>query len=166
MYCEAADISKEVQTVFVTPAKPSIESSIRDYFTLYLVWAIQERFWPDSLVSPQNANNVWCSMVFFFSGCKSSLGSHKDLFLPLLFLIYIKDIAKRIGSSIQLFTSYFIIVELPEQAARVLNANRHILIGQTIGGMVFLIQTRKFREFMSPITYNVRLRINELWWNK
>ena len=45
---------------------------------------------------------------------------------PLLFLIYINNIVKRIGCSICLFaddTSLYIIVDLPEQAARILNAD-------------------------------------------
>ena len=45
---------------------------------------------------------------------------------PLLFLIFINDIANRIGGSIRLFandTSLYIIVYLPEDAARILNAD-------------------------------------------
>ena len=45
---------------------------------------------------------------------------------PLLFLICINDIAKHIGGTIRLFaadTSLNIIIDLPEQAARVLNAD-------------------------------------------
>ena len=45
---------------------------------------------------------------------------------PFLFLIYINDIGKRIGGSIRLFadeTSLYIIVDLPEKAARILNAD-------------------------------------------
>ena len=45
---------------------------------------------------------------------------------PLLFLIYINDIVKRIGGSIRLFaadTSLYIILDLPEQAARILYAD-------------------------------------------
>ena len=45
---------------------------------------------------------------------------------PLLFLIFINDIANRIGGSIRLFandTSLYIIVHLPEDAARILNAD-------------------------------------------
>ena len=44
---------------------------------------------------------------------------------PLLFLISINDIAQRTGCSIRLFaddTSLYIIVECPDQAARILNA--------------------------------------------
>ena len=45
---------------------------------------------------------------------------------PLLFLIYVNDIVKRIGGSIRLFaddTTLYIIVDLPKQAARILNAD-------------------------------------------
>ena len=45
---------------------------------------------------------------------------------PLLFLLYINDIVKHIGCSIQLFpddTSLYIIVECPNAAARCLNAD-------------------------------------------
>ena len=45
---------------------------------------------------------------------------------PLFFLMYINDIVKRIGGPIRLFadeTSLYIIVDLPEQAAMVLNAD-------------------------------------------
>ena len=45
---------------------------------------------------------------------------------PLLFLIFINDIANHIGGSIRLFandTSLYIIVNLPEDAARILNAD-------------------------------------------
>ena len=45
---------------------------------------------------------------------------------PLLFLIFINDIVKHIGGSIRLFaddTSLYIIVDLPEDAARILNAD-------------------------------------------
>ena len=45
---------------------------------------------------------------------------------PLLFLMYINNIAQRTGCSIRLFahdTSLYIIVECPDQAARILNAD-------------------------------------------
>ena len=45
---------------------------------------------------------------------------------PSLFLIYINDIVKRIGGSIRLLaddTNLYIIVDLPEQAARILNVD-------------------------------------------
>ena len=45
---------------------------------------------------------------------------------PLLFLIFINDIANHIGGSIRLFandTSLYIIVNLPEDAGRILNAD-------------------------------------------
>ena len=45
---------------------------------------------------------------------------------PLLFLIFINDIVKHIGGSISLFaddTSLYIIVDLPEDAAKILNAD-------------------------------------------
>ena len=45
---------------------------------------------------------------------------------PLLFLIFINDIANHIGGSIRLFandTSLYIIVNLPVDAARILNAD-------------------------------------------
>ena len=53
---------------------------------------------------------------------------------PLLFLIFINDIVKCIGASIRLFaddTSLYIIVDLPDQAATILNTDlKQFLIGQ------------------------------------
>ena len=46
---------------------------------------------------------------------------------PLLFLIFINDIVKCIGASIRLFaddTSMYIIVDLPDQAAIILNTDQ------------------------------------------
>ena len=45
---------------------------------------------------------------------------------PLPFLIFMLDIVKRIGGSIRLFaddTSLFIIVDLPEEVARIMNTD-------------------------------------------
>ena len=45
---------------------------------------------------------------------------------PLLFLIFINDIVKCIGASIRLFaddTSLYVIVDLPDQAALILNTD-------------------------------------------
>ena len=56
---------------------------------------------------------------------------------PLLFLIFINDIVKCIGASIRLFaddTSLYIIVDLPDQAAIILNTDlKQFLIGQILG---------------------------------
>ena len=49
-----------------------------------------------------------------------------SILVPLLFLIFINDIVKHIGGSIRLFadnTSLYIIVDLPEDAARILNTD-------------------------------------------
>ena len=45
---------------------------------------------------------------------------------PLLFLIFMNDIVKRIDNSFQLFaddTSLFIIIDLPEDVAKILNTD-------------------------------------------
>ena len=67
---------------------------------------------------------------------------------PLLFLIFINDIVKCIGASIRLFaddTSLYIIVDLPDQAAIVLNTDlKQFLIGQILG-LWHLMQAKHFQ---------------------
>ena len=58
------------------------------------------------------------------SGSKFQLVSNKDLYLALFFFSYINEIVKRIDGSIRHFaddTSLYIIVDLPKEAARILD---------------------------------------------
>ena len=61
----------------------------------------------------------------------------KGKYCPLLFLIFINDIVKCIGASIRLFvddSSLYIIVDLPDQAAIILNTDlKQFQIGQILG---------------------------------
>ena len=57
--------------------------------------------------------------------------SLKALYLALFFLIFINDIVKRFGVTTRLFaddTSLYIIVDLPDEAARILNIDLHTIL--------------------------------------
>ena len=69
---------------------------------------------------------------------------------PFLFLIFINDIVKRIGGSIRLFvddTSLYIIVDQPEHAARVLNADLQTISQWTNDWLVLRKQNHNYGHF-------------------
>ena len=123
MFGEVVDNSKEVRTVFCDISKAF------------------DQVWIKGLL--HKLRGIGCSgnVLAWFSGRKQRVVingkfservevlagvPHGSILGPLRFLIYINDIVKRIGGSIRLFaynTSLYIIVDLPEQAARILNAD-------------------------------------------
>ena len=127
MFCEAVDNGKEVQTVFCDISKAF------------------DRVWHKGLLHKLGgigcSENVLAWFSSYLSGRKQRVvfngkfskwvevlaGVPQGSILgPLLFLIFINDIVKHIGGSIRLFAddiSLYIIVDLPEDAARILNAD-------------------------------------------
>ena len=127
MFCQAVDNGKEVRTVFCDISKAF------------------DRVWHKGLVHKLRgigcSVNVLAWVSSYLSGRKQRVvfnGKFSEwvevlarvpqgsILGPLLFFIYINDIVKRIGGSIRLFaddTSLYIIVDLPEQVARILNAD-------------------------------------------
>ena len=126
-FCEAVDNGKEVRAVFCDISKAF------------------DRVWHKGLL--HKPRDIGCSeqvlkwFTSYLSGRRQRVvlnGQTSDwapveagvpqgsILGPLLFLIYINDIAQRTGCSIRLFadnTSLYIIVECPDQAARILNAD-------------------------------------------
>ena len=127
MFCEAVGNGKEVRTVFCDISKAF------------------DRVWHKGLVHKLRGTGCSVNVLAWFSSYRSGrkqrvvfdgkfsewvevlAGVPQGSILgPLIFLIYINDIVKRIGGSIRLFgndTSLYIIVDLPEQVARILNAD-------------------------------------------
>ena len=135
MFCEVVDNGKEVRTVFCDICKAF------------------DRFWHKGLL--HKLRGIGCSEKIFawfssyLSGRKQRVvfngkfskwvevlaGVPQGSILgPLLFLIFINDIVKHIGGSICLFaadTSLYIIVDLPEDAARLAN---NLTMGERLAG--------------------------------
>ena len=114
MFCEAVDNGKEVRTVFCDISKA-------------FDWV-----WQKGLL--HKLRGIGCSekVLAWFSSYLSKWVEvlagvpQGSIFGILLFLIFINDIVKHISGSIRLFandTSLYIIVDLPEDAARILNAD-------------------------------------------
>ena len=127
MFCEAVDNGKEVRAVFCDISKAfdrgwhkgllhmlrgiGCSGKVLSWFSSYLLGHRQRVV----------LNGKFSKWVEVLAGVTQG-----SILGPLLFLIYINGIVKRIGGSIRLFaddTSLYIIVDLPEQAAMVLNAN-------------------------------------------
>ena len=127
MFCEAVDNGKEVRAVFCDISKAfdrvwhkgllhklrgiGCSGKVLSWFSSYLSGRRQRVI----------LNGKFSKWVKVLAGVPQGF-----ILGPLLFLIYINDIVKRIGGSIRLFaddTSLYIIVDLPEQAAMVLNAD-------------------------------------------
>ena len=127
MFCEAVDNGKEVQAVFCDISKAfdrvwhkgllhklrgiGCSGKVLSWFSSYLSGRRQRVV----------LNGKFSKWVEVLAGVPQG-----SILGPLLFFIYINDIVKRIGGSIRLFandTSLYIIVDLPEQAAMVLNAD-------------------------------------------
>ena len=127
MFCEAVDNGKEVRAVFCDISKAfdrvwhkgllhklrgiGCSGKVLSWFSSYLSGRRQRVV----------LNGKFSKWVEVLAGVPQG-----SILGPLLFLIYINDIVKRIGGSIRLFaddTSLYIIVDLPEQAAMVLNAD-------------------------------------------
>ena len=127
MFCEAVDSGKEVRAVFCDISKAfdrvwhkallhklrgiGCSGKVLSWFSSYLSGRRQRVV----------LNGKFSKWVEVLAGVPQG-----SILGPLLFLIYINDIVKRIGGSIRLFaddTSLYIIVDLPEQAAMVLNAD-------------------------------------------
>ena len=126
-FCHALDSGKEVRVVFCDISKAF------------------DRVWHAGLIQKLKAAGIAGSLLNWFidylsnrkqrvtfSGVKSYWNSLKagvpqgSILGPLLFLLYINDIVKDIGSNIRLFaddTSLYIVVEDPTLAAELLNAD-------------------------------------------
>ena len=126
-FCQALDNGKEVRVVFCEISKAfyrvwhagllckleavGISSSLLSWFSSYLSYRRQR-------VTLPGAYSDW---KYIKAGVPQ--GSILDL---LLFLLYINDIVNDIGSHIRLFaddTSLYIVVENPDDAAKLLNAD-------------------------------------------
>ena len=91
---------------------------------------------------------------------------------PLLFLIFINDIVKCIGASIRLFaddTSLYIIIDLPDQAARILNTDLKTisdwanswLVAFNASKTLSIIFSRKSNPVVHPSLFMHDTMINE-----
>ncbi|MCG8033358.1 MAG: reverse transcriptase family protein, partial [Candidatus Thiodiazotropha taylori] len=139
-FCEAVDSGKEVRAVFCDISKAF------------------DRVWHKGLL--QKLRGIGCSkhvlkwVTNFLSGRRQRVvlnGESSDwaaveagvpqgsILGPLLFLIYINDIVKHIGCAIRLFaddTSLYIIVENPDQAARLLNTDLQTISNWAVDWLV------------------------------
>ena len=127
MFCEAVDNAKEVRAVFYDISKAF--DRVWHKGLLHKLRGIgfsgKVLLWFSSYLSGRRQRVV---LIGKFSKWVEVLaGVPKGSILgPLLFLIYTNCIVKCTGGSIRLFaddTSLYIIVDLPEQAAMVLNAD-------------------------------------------
>ena len=126
-FCKASDSGKEVRVVFCDVSKAF------------------DRVWHKGLLCKLKAAGITGSLLSWFSSYLSERrqrvilpGTQSDwnyihagvaqgsILGPLLFLLYINDIVKDIGSNIRLFaddTSLFLVVDNPNTAAETLNAD-------------------------------------------
>ena len=130
-FCQALDSGKEVCVVFCDASKAF------------------DRVWHNGLLCKLRAAGVSGSLLSWFSSYLSERrqrviipGTQSDwkhihggvpqgsILGPLLFLLYISDIVKNIGSNIRLFaddTSLFIVVDNPNTTAEALNSDLEII---------------------------------------
>ena len=127
MFCEAVDNGKEVRTVFCDISKAFDRVWHKGLLHKLRGIGCSEKVlaWFSSYLSGRKQrvvfNGKFSKWVEVLAGVPQG-----SILGPLLFLIFINDIVKHIGGSIRLFaddTSLYIIVDLPEDAARILNAD-------------------------------------------